>query len=39
MQVEKSNDYTKNSVEPDKCLAQIVLIDQLSPIQGEKILN
>lgn len=34
MQTEKNNDYTNNSVEPDRCLAQIVRIDQLLPIQG-----
>ena len=30
----KNNDYSKNSVEPDRCLAQIVTVDQLSVIEG-----
>lgn len=28
------NDYTKNSVEADRCMAQIVTVDMLSPIEG-----
>lgn len=32
--MEKYSDYLKNSVDPDRCMAQIVMVDRLSTIEG-----